>query len=540
MGLLPVVFAELARPVAPLAFAVDASGGEEAEDIGGDHGGFGVVVTAATPTEVQNEFSKAERRGARLRMNRGRVDLESWDEALAAVGLGTTQSMQSGEVCGEETDEEEPEAEDEQFVLLRPDPALDTAARSSRKDRLRRSRERRSREGRPLRGMVRCECDGPCGGSHEPGKPRLLCIGPALGSLVKLGKERGWRVVWRDAAEARDDMCLMNGCYDPWIGRAGGGTWSRARRPAVRSEQRPWGSRSRKQVEKENMEMQRMRAQWKAARRGGVFATLEGPECSWMWNVLREEDGDGDLEEVMLDRCRFGSRYQQRTRLLVNHGLLGGLARQCVCAGPHAMLRGRVWSNEHGWLARTAIEVEWPERLARECMQYLDRGVRHFKGGQGASVLAKALRRYEEEDDLVEVFEDRKGRVVRRKVAMQKAPLEEDFGVHRRRHWCDVTWGRFKHGQHINLGEADALLKAVRAASKRQPMHHHRLLIFSDSQVVVGSCSKGRSSSKVLLHKVRRLSALCLACRITLGLRWIKSAENAADEPSRRLKQPAS
>jgi hypothetical protein len=62
-----------------------------------------------------------------------------------------------------------------------------------------------------------------------------------------------------------------------------------------------------------------------------------------------------------------------------------------------------------------------------------------------------------------------------------------------------------------------------------------RLLVLSDSQVAVGALSKGRSSAPTLLRRLRAISASLLAGGVQLSVRWIPSASNPADEPSRRF-----
>jgi hypothetical protein len=60
-----------------------------------------------------------------------------------------------------------------------------------------------------------------------------------------------------------------------------------------------------------------------------------------------------------------------------------------------------------------------------------------------------------------------------------------------------------------------------------------RVLVLSDSQVVIGAVTKGRSSSPQLLRRLRTVSALVLAGGIRLSVRWVPSEFNPADGPSR-------
>jgi hypothetical protein len=90
--------------------------------------------------------------------------------------------------------------------------------------------------------------------------------------------------------------------------------------------------------------------------------------------------------------------------------------------------------------------------------------------------------------------------------------------------------------EHINSYEVRSVSTAVRRVlSQPHQSIRHRLMILSDSQVAVGCCSKGRTSSPTLLRRLRPLAALLLASGLQLFLRWIPSHLNPADEPSRRF-----
>ena len=58
-------------------------------------------------------------------------------------------------------------------------------------------------------------------------------------------------------------------------------------------------------------------------------------------------------------------------------------------------------------------------------------------------------------------------------------------------------------------------------------------VIIIGSSTVAGAIRKGRSSAHRILRPLRTLSALLLASFIHLYTKWIPSASNPADEPSR-------
>jgi hypothetical protein len=61
-----------------------------------------------------------------------------------------------------------------------------------------------------------------------------------------------------------------------------------------------------------------------------------------------------------------------------------------------------------------------------------------------------------------------------------------------------------------------------------------RVMMMNDSQVTVGVMSKGRTSSHILLRRMRSISAHILASGIEVYTRWIPSQLNPADKPSRK------
>jgi hypothetical protein len=109
-------------------------------------------------------------------------------------------------------------------------------------------------------------------------------------------------------------------------------------------------------------------------------------------------------------------------------------------------------------------------------------------------------------------------------------PKERDAGEPR-----IATGGKPEIG--AKRGNRASASAAIRWVVSLKSSIRRRLLLLSDSQVVVGALSKGRSSSHNLLCRLRPVSALLLASGIQLYCRWIPSADNPADEPSRRFCQ---
>jgi ribonuclease HI len=101
--------------------------------------------------------------------------------------------------------------------------------------------------------------------------------------------------------------------------------------------------------------------------------------------------------------------------------------------------------------------------------------------------------------------------------------------------WHTVAASRWRKEEHINVLELRALCTALRWVLSFRSAIGKRVLVLSDSQVVVGAVMKGRSSSPQLLRRLRALSALVLAGGVRLSVRWVRSELNPADEPSRRF-----
>jgi len=105
-----------------------------------------------------------------------------------------------------------------------------------------------------------------------------------------------------------------------------------------------------------------------------------------------------------------------------------------------------------------------------------------------------------------------------------------------RQDWRVIVSSRWRDPEHINSLETRAVSTALRwLLSTRDPsVFGSKILLCSDSQVVVGALRKGRSPSRVLLRRIRNISSLLLASQLRLTVLWISTDINPADEPSRR------
>ena len=86
--------------------------------------------------------------------------------------------------------------------------------------------------------------------------------------------------------------------------------------------------------------------------------------------------------------------------------------------------------------------------------------------------------------------------------------------------------------------ELQSVLACVRRFARTVRCHEHRIILFVDSQVVLGGLRRGRSSSRRLNRVLQRLTALCFACDVLLHVFYVPSAENPSDPPSRAFSVP--
>ena len=103
--------------------------------------------------------------------------------------------------------------------------------------------------------------------------------------------------------------------------------------------------------------------------------------------------------------------------------------------------------------------------------------------------------------------------------------------------WTTIVSAKFAREEHINTLELRAVYTAVRWVLSFPSSPGRRVVILCDSLVTIGCVTKGRSSSHVLLPRLRQLASVLLASGLRLYLRWVPSAQNPADGPSRAYDQ---
>ena len=102
--------------------------------------------------------------------------------------------------------------------------------------------------------------------------------------------------------------------------------------------------------------------------------------------------------------------------------------------------------------------------------------------------------------------------------------------------WKTAFGFAWKHdGGHINLLEMLAALSELKRRTRQLAGIGSRYLHLLDSQVALGVLTKKRSSSRILMKVCRKFSALELASSCKPFFSFVRSADNPADEPSRRF-----
>jgi hypothetical protein len=103
----------------------------------------------------------------------------------------------------------------------------------------------------------------------------------------------------------------------------------------------------------------------------------------------------------------------------------------------------------------------------------------------------------------------------------------------KKKRWKEAFRWSWDHPEHINVLEAKCLLAALRHKTRRSSSWGKRHLFFTDSQVTLGSLSKGRSSRPGMNWVCRVSAGLSLGFDLRLYIRWVPTKRNLADGPSR-------
>ena len=126
--------------------------------------------------------------------------------------------------------------------------------------------------------------------------------------------------------------------------------------------------------------------------------------------------------------------------------------------------------------------------------------------------------------------EGRLGLVTGWEYGMPPSPVPEAWSNRRWRLGAQQQW---RNQEHNNITEGRCVVMAVQRLSRCRKGRQCRMLVVTDSLVVLGSFRKGRSSNQGLLYLSRRLAGLTMGYNIRVALRYVPSERNMADGPSR-------
>ena len=201
------------------------------------------------------------------------------------------------------------------------------------------------------------------------------------------------------------------------------------------------------------------------------------------------------------DSCCFGSIHMKPFRFLSVHAPLCRLARRCKCKQKHVLVQGAFTKASATYTPKLFLE------LARTiCL----------------AMLAK--------QEVLELEEGSETKGLENLLVNQTAITEK---------WQTLFSWKFKKLSHINILELSSILKLVMHLAKEAS--HTRVVALTDSLVVRGAVSKGRTSSKGLGAVLRKICSCVTAAGIYLTVPFVPTRLNVADDPTREvsLREPA-
>ena len=117
-------------------------------------------------------------------------------------------------------------------------------------------------------------------------------------------------------------------------------------------------------------------------------------------------------------------------------------------------------------------------------------------------------------------------------------PVEVDSSWFRPSGWR-VQFSHFlRQGEHNTIREVRAAVQGIKRFSSSLRNWHRRLAVLSDAGAAIGCLSKGISSSLKANALCRQAAACICIADLRVYFRWVASAHNCADGPSRGSRFP--
>ena len=192
------------------------------------------------------------------------------------------------------------------------------------------------------------------------------------------------------------------------------------------------------------------------------------------------------------------------------------LASACLNrpAAPFVFASDAEGANNHDLGGYGIVGASAPDHL---CEEVLLTG--HIKGRTVAKLNGDVSKHYSGEKELA------------RTVAVSRVlrSLLESRGLE----WQPIAWGRWKHKEHIMLGEARATLELLERLAAFEQTRGFAVACLVDNESWTAAVAKGRSPNFFVNLLLRRRAALLLAANVDLHLPWVDTAHQAADFLSR-------
>ena len=112
-------------------------------------------------------------------------------------------------------------------------------------------------------------------------------------------------------------------------------------------------------------------------------------------------------------------------------------------------------------------------------------------------------------------------------------PREADSSWFPASRWTTVFVHKLRFREHNTISEVRCATQAVRHFSSSPRNWHRRLVVISDAGAAIGCLSKGRSGSRLANILCRQAAAAVCIADLRVYYRWVSSANNQADGPSR-------
>lgn len=319
-------------------------------------------------------------------------------------------------------------------------------------------------------------------------------------------------------------------------------TWSRARfrpggPPPLRDRDRPWGrlglsGRERRHVDEHSELMRNSCEVYGAVAEAGGEALHEHPAdpgrhpypSIFATTYFMELERRARSSRITFPQCMLGAPSRKDTTLSGTPGLRPGLELFPVkCA--HATHEQLIGLDESGRF-KTRRAQSYPPEMCEKMAQ--------------AFVIAFAARpplsgtyfdpeaSVDDSDGDGDHDDDAANDIIGRELAPEVGREWDDLS-----RWKEETRWAWKRPEHNNLLEARAGLAALNLLAMDRSSWGRRLLLISDSMVVIGAMSKGRSSRKVLNLIARRVAALVIGLDVRVAWRYVRTHRNHSDGPSR-------